>query len=208
MVKFAKQIGLIMVLAGWPLAGFGQSISAADLRAMVDEKIGGLDEYAELLNDPDPERSLAAMTIMIGLDDPQINRMALQHGLTSTSPAVRRAALKAYFDTGPNLDIYIDGSSLDRDDLTTYISNRYGTVDENGIAYLTYKVGEFDKAENCYDFQSAPNYCLIRLTEDSASIGLWQKWSPMKLTAEGVLSGFIQVDRITPAVPATIPIRP
>ncbi len=167
-----------------------------------------VDEYAALLNDPDPERSLAAMQLMIGLDDPQVRRMALQHGLTSTSPPVRRAALKAYFDGGPVLDIFIDGSSLDRKSLTSYINQRSGTVNGDGTAFLSYKVGPFDDANGCYDFQSNASYCLITLSETSVGIGLWGRWTPLTLNAEGTLTGMVQVDRLTPSVPISIPVRP
>jgi hypothetical protein len=167
-----------------------------------------VDEYAALLNNPDPDRSLAAMQLMIGLDDPQVSRMALQYGLTSTSPAVRRAALKAYFDAGPVLDIFIDGSSLDRDNLTSAINQRDGTVDSAGTAFLSYKVGSFDAANGCYDFHSNANYCLITLSETSVGIGLWGRWAPMTLNAEGTLTGMVQVDRLTPSVPISIPVKP
>lgn len=182
--------------------------SAADIAALVDQKMDAVDEYAALLNDPDPERSLAAMQLMIGLDDPQVSRMALQHGLTSTSPAVRRAALKAYFDAGPVLDIFIDGSSLDRDNLTSYINQSKGTVDGDGTAFLSYKVGGFDDANGCYDYHTNANYCLVTLSEASVGIGLWGRWTPLKLNAEGTLTGMVQVDRLTPSVPISIPVKP
>lgn len=189
-------------------AATAQSKSAADIAAMVDQRMGAVDEYAALLSDPDPARSLAAMEIMIGLDDPQISRMALQYGLTSTSAPVRKAALKAYFDTGPVLNIYIDGSSLERDHLISAINSRQGTVDDKGIAYLSYKVGAYDDKQSCYDFHSNANYCLITLSENNVGLGLWARWTPLQLNAEGTLVGMVKVDRIEQSVPVTIPVRP
>ncbi len=202
--QIASALALI-IAAGTSQA---QAISAADIAAMVDERMGSVDEYAELLNDADPDRSLAAMQIMIGIDDAQISRMALQHGLTSTNPAVRRAALKAYFDSGPVLNVYIDGSSLDRENLTGYINRQSGTVDASGTAFVSFKVGPFDDKNGCYDFHTSANYCLITLSESNVSIGLWGRWSPLQLNAEGSLVGMVQVDRITPSVPVTIPVKP
>ena len=202
--QIASALALI-IAAGTSQA---QAISAADIAAMVDERMGSVDEYAELLNDADPDRSLAAMQIMIGIDDAQISRMALQHGLTSTNPAVRRTALKAYFDTAPVLNIFIDGSSLDRERLTGSINQRSGTVDGSGTAFLSYKVGAFDEKEGCYDFHSNANYCLVTLSESNVSVGLWGRWTPLNLNAEGSLVGMVQVDRITPSVPVTIPVKP
>ncbi|SMY08011.1 HEAT repeat domain-containing protein [Flavimaricola marinus] len=182
--------------------------SAADIAAMVDEKMDAIDEYAALLNDPDPERSLAAMQIMIGLEDEQVSRMALQHGLTSTSPAVRRAALKAYFDSGPVLDIFIDGSSLDLDSFTGSLNNVNGTVDGQGTGFVSHKVGGFDDANGCYDYHASASYCLVTLSESNVAINLWQRWTPLTLNAEGVLTGMVQVGRMTPSVPVSIPVRP
>ncbi|HAR52151.1 MAG TPA: hypothetical protein DCS45_09790 [Roseovarius nubinhibens] len=198
------------VLALFTMVGSGQaqSLSAAEIAAMVDERMGSVDEYAELLNDPDPDRSLAAMQIMIGLEDAQISRMALQHGLTSTSPGVRKAALKAYLDTGPILNIYIDGSSLDRENLTSAINQQSGTVDSSGTAFLSYKVGGFDAENGCYDFHVNASYCLLTLSESNVSMNLWSRWTSMTLNAEGNLVGMLQVANIRPSVPVTVPVKP
>lgn len=191
----------------WSGAVCAQATTAADIAAMVDEKMSGIDEYAALLSDPDPERALAAMQIMIGLDDPQISRMALQHGLTSTSPAVRKAALTGFFDGGPNIGIYLDGSKLEQNDFPIYVTRAGGSVDGNAIGYLTYKVGPYDAENSCYDYIPNPAYCLIKVTEDSVSVQLWGKWSSMRLNADGVLEGAVHVDRLMPAAPATLPVR-
>jgi hypothetical protein len=89
-----------------------------------------------LLDDPDPDRSLAAMQIMIGLGDPQISRMALQHSLTSTNPAVRRAALKGIFINrtwNSTTDQFRFGRVLTR------IANVSGSVGlPNGNGFMTF----------------------------------------------------------------------
>ncbi len=202
-VKFAVLACGVMLAA---LAG--QAQTAADIKAMVDEKMGALDEFAALLNDPDPERSLAAMAIMIGHDDAQISRMALQYGLTSTSAPVRKAALKAYFDTGPVLNIYIDGKSLDEAKFNAAITGQSGTVDASGSGFLSVKAGAFDDAEGCYDFHTNSNYCFVTLAESNVGISLWSRWVSLTLNDEGNLTGMVQVDRLTPSVPVTIPVRP
>lgn len=185
-----------------------QSLSAADIALLIDERMEGVDAYAALLNDPDPDRALAAMQIMIGIDDGQISRMALQQGLTSTSPAVRRAALKGYFDTQPNLEFNVDGSGFDLAGFTTRLSNVGGSVDADGNGFLTYRVGAFDEGMNCYVYHSWPDQCLVKLSETSATITLWRKAAPFKLDETGTLVGDILVDNLTPAAPTTIPVRP
>jgi hypothetical protein len=184
-----------------------QSLSAADIAALVDERMGGVDEYAALLDDPDPDRSLAAMQIMIGLDDPQISRMALQHGLTSTNPAVRRAALKGYFDTQPNLEFYIDGSNFDLPGFTVRMANVKGSVDANGNGFMTFRVGAFDGGKNCYVYDNWPDQCLIQLSESAATITVWRKATSFRLDETGVLIGDMLVDNLTPAATTTIPVR-
>ena len=49
-----------------------QSLSVEDLRAMVDKEMNKGNEYAELLNDPDPERAQTAMTLMLNSGDPAL----------------------------------------------------------------------------------------------------------------------------------------
>lgn len=207
--QMKRKLSIILVL-GLLGASHGinaQSLSAADIAAMVDERMGGVEEYAALLDDPDPDRSLAAMQIMIGLDDPQISRMALQHGLTSTNPAVRRAALKGYFDTQPNLEFNIDGSNFDLAGLTTRMANVSGSVDANGNGFMTYRVGAFDEEMNCYVYQNWPNQCLVQLSESSVSITAWRKTASFRLDETGVLIGDMLVDNLTPAATTTIPVR-
>jgi hypothetical protein len=206
-MKRTFSILLTLGLLGASHAVTAQSLSAADIAAMVDERMGGVDEYAALLDDPDPDRSLAAMQIMIGLGDPQISRMALQHGLTSTNPAVRRAALKGYFDTQPNLEFYIDGSNFDLAGFTTRMANVSGSVDANGNGFMTFRVGAFEDGMNFYVYQNWPNLCLVQLSESSVTITAWRKATSFKLDETGLLIGDMLVDNLTPAATTTIPVR-
>jgi len=203
-----KTLKHLLVVAGlaWPHPALAQS--AAEIAAQVDQKMNALDEFGQLLNDPDPERALAAMSIMIGHEDPQIARMALQFGLTSTAAPVRRAALKAYFDSAPTLNVYFDGSALEQDDFSYRIGQVGGTVDTSGEGFATIKVGNFDAAKGCYVYQQYPAYCLVTLSESNVGFHMWQKAASMTLNTAGNLEGMVFVERLRPAVPTTIPIRP
>lgn len=170
--------------------------------------MGAVDEYAALLNDPDPDRSLAAMQIMIGLDDPQISRMALQHGLTSTSSAVRKEAVKGYLDTKPNLEMFIDGSEFDLAQFTANVSNQSGTVDTEGNGFVTYRVGAYDESMGCYVYHDWTNQCFVKLSEDTVIVTMWRRSAPFILDETGRLRGEMLVANLTPAAPTTIPIRP
>ncbi len=204
-----KQMALRLFLMGsllFPVAVNAQT--AADISAMVDQKMDALDEFEQLLNDPDPQRSLTAMNIMIGHDDPQIARMALQYGLTSTSAPVRRAALKAYLDTEPVLNMYLDGSALDAEDFEGVLASEGGTVDGESRGYMTKQSGPFNEDLNCYAYKQYPAYCLITLSESNVGLFLWQRAASLTLNAEGSLEGVVFVKGLRPAIPLTIPIRP
>lgn len=175
---------------------------------MVDERMGAIDAYSELLNDPDPDRALAAMQIMIGIDDPQISRMALMNGLTSTTPAVRRAALKGYFDSQPNLEVFLDGTGFDPAQFTQKVSNASGTVDGDGNGYLTYRVGAYDDGMGCYVYHAWTNQCLVKLSESTVTIMLWKRAAPFGLDETGTLKGDVLVGSLTPAAKTSIPVRP
>ena len=207
-MKNALSVLVTLGLLGLPSSLHAQSLSAADIASMVDERMGGVDEYAAVLDDPDPERSLAAMQIMIGINDAQISRMALQHGLTSTNSAVRRAALQAYLDSSPNLEFYFDGSALDLGGFTGVMPSTNGTVSSEAVGYIIRKVGDFDQTKGCYVYANNANYCLASLSEEAVTISLWQRASPFKLNSEGLLVGEVFIDRMTPAAPTTIPVRP
>lgn len=163
-----------------------QTLSAADILAQVDQKVGGLNEYQVLLNDPDPQRSMAAMEIMLGSGDATLERMALDYGLYSPNPVVQRMALDAFFKSGPNLAIFMSAEDISR--AGGYIQNAGGSIQGKTDGYLNIRVGKFDDAENCYTDEH-DNDCFVRLSDTGVSVALWRKWKALNLDEQGQLVG-------------------
>lgn len=93
-----------------------QSLTPEQLQAMIDQRVNQQNPYQTLLADPDPERSLAAMQIMLESGDKNLIRLGLQFGLLSPNPQVRRIAVEAYIATSPVLTLRLDGTNVkDRD---------------------------------------------------------------------------------------------
>jgi len=186
-----------------PLASHSQTLSAADLKAQVDAAMGGLNEYQVLLNDPDPARSMKAMQIMMASGEPELVRMAREFGLFSPNVQVQRAALEAFFNSSPVLELNIKSAGLDITNFGSTIRGSGGTVFDDGSAFLSLKVGDFDKEQACY-LNVGYGSCLIRFTETALSINTWGGWSPISLNERGNLEGLINIQNADFGVPTII----
>ncbi|MDF2143273.1 hypothetical protein [Paenirhodobacter sp. CAU 1674] len=197
----------ILVLAtAASCAAFGapalaQSLSPADILAKVEEKTKVTNGYQNLLNDPDPARSMAAMEVMLESGDAKLQRMALEYGLYSPNQQVRYTALKGFLDGQPVLRLKVDGSRV-KDPSDFRRSFRSGTVDAAKIGFLSLKVGEFDPEQSCY-VTSGTNDCLVRLSETEVSVRPWSAWFSTTLDDQGQLVGEVGFE---PPAPVTIPV--
>lgn len=70
---------------------------------MVDKRAAAADPFQALLNDPNPIRSMAAMELMIESGVPHLVRTAVDFGLLSALPEIRRAAVFGFLTTRPTL---------------------------------------------------------------------------------------------------------
>lgn len=197
----------LALLPLWPAALSAQSLSVEDILAQVDKKVGAVSEYRDLLADPDPDRSQAAMQIMLGSGDLELQRMALDYGLYSPNPVVQRTALQAFFDSQPVLNMTFDpaGSKAPADFKYT-LETSGGSVDAAGKGHVSYKVGEYDKDRSCWPY-AGYNKCLVRLNDASVALLLWDKWWAARLTDGGELEASGPVPRVKDAaVRMTVPV--
>lgn len=186
-----------------------QSMSAADILAQVEQKVGGVNEYQALLNDPDPTRSMAAMEIMLNSGDVALERMALDYGLYSPNQVVQRTALEAFFNTGPVLPIYFEQHKDDENGhWAVYASNESGSVLEDGRVYLSKKVGDFDAGKGCYLYLNSDLEldCFIRMSDQNVSVLFWSQWHNLALNDQGELVGSGAYPGSSMPVTTTIPI--
>lgn len=181
-----------------------QSLSPADILAKVEEKTKVTNGYQDLLNDPDPARSMAAMEVMLDSGDAKLQRMALEYGLYSPNPQVRYMALRAFVEGRPVLRMRMDGAKVkDQDYFKRSISQLDGTVDSAGVGFLSMKVGEYDPKRSCFKHQEN-NGCLVRISETEIAINPWNSdWFSVTLSDQGQLVGEVGFE---PPAPVTIPV--
>lgn len=173
-------------------SAFAQSLSVSDLRAQIDAELNKGNEYAELLNDPDPARAQAAMKLMLESGDAELVKVALEYGLYSPDAAVRAKAVKAFFDSSPTIEMTFDVSkSKDRSKTDGFFSGNYNSAyDESGKAVVIRKIIGFDEGSDCYTTAqwNGREKCQFRLSRQeiqfSANEGNWHR---MRLNDAGVL---------------------
>jgi len=200
----------LFVAVNVPLAGNAQSISLEDLTAQIDARTTEQNGFQALLTDPDPMRAAAAMEIMMGSGDPVLQRMAMEHGLFSTDPSSRADALKAFFDSGPTLSVFVSlTDALDEKQQTwakSQLSTLGGSVDAANVAYLSLRIGAFDAAQDCYVNAAQPKLCLLRVNDQVVSLLLLRFWNPMTLNDAGELEGTATLYANYPALPLRAPV--
>jgi hypothetical protein len=143
-----------------------QSLTPEQLQAMIDQRVNQQNPYQTLLADPDPERSLAAMQIMLESGDKNLIRLALQFGLLSPNPQVRKTAVEAYIATGPVLTLRLDGANVkDNRYLDMVRAHLGGVVDPDRIGFARLDVGELSEDGSCY-LQAEKRNCLFTVNSD------------------------------------------
>lgn len=187
MRKTLLSLAGFFIMAGAPL--YAQTMTPAEILAQVEKKVSGNNEYQQLLNDPDPARSMAAMEIMMGSGDPALARMALEYGLYSPNRAVQRAALDAYFGTQPKLNVYFDAGKSNSDwRFRNPITGGGGSIMPDGTGYILTDVGAYDPAQKCY-LKVSESSCRVRVTDDAVTILFWNNWHVLNLNDQGELTG-------------------
>jgi hypothetical protein len=197
-------------LASGVVSGVGaQSLTPDELRALVDERVDAQNPYQEILADPDPDRSLAAMQIMLESRDPDLTRMALEFGLLSPNPTVRRIAVEALMATGPVLSLRLDGTGVQD---TSYVQrirdHMAGTLETSGIGFVRLDVADFSESGSCY--LDTRDRCLFTINSDGIFLSARFGYSNPILNARmvvndaGQLEGIASIDNVDEPVPVTI----
>ncbi|MGH1446999.1 MAG: hypothetical protein ACRBBO_13245 [Cognatishimia sp.] len=199
----------LSLLAG---AASTQSLSVADLQAQIDAELDKGNEYAVLLNDPDPARALKAMELMLESGDDVLVEVALDYGIFSPDKNVRNLAIKSFLDTSPRLEIQFDGKKADRTDLEKVMSGWYGlSPNEDGFASTTLDIEGYDNDGNCYfmNHRIANSGCLLRIVGEALQYrSSDQKWYEMEFLDTGSLTTTsIQNYNANAEVKVTIPLR-
>ena len=187
-----------------------------DLKAQVDSRSGNLSGFQELLDDPDPRRSLAAVEGMLASGDSNLERMALTFALTNPDTAIRSTALEHHFSKLPAVAINFDASKLSDDELSVLMSVLKvtgGSIGPDKIGSFNYQPAAYSEEKGCYPHASYKELCALRLGQDflslyfSAKYKMNGRWVNLRADETGVLSGganFDYNDESAGSVPMTV----
>lgn len=181
-------------------AAVAQTISLEDFEAQVNQRASTLSGYQSYLTDPDPQRAMAALQIMLESGDPTLVQMALSVGIYSADANIRQTALKAFLAGKPALDVFFDGSeTVKEDEVDAYsalMRGYRGSVGANNRASLSLKVGEWSDENGCFLNLNTPKYCLLRVNATTVSLYLVsgdgntpRQWVVLELDDDGALKG-------------------
>jgi hypothetical protein len=178
MPKWISSALLGVVVGGTAIA---QSLTPEQIAAMVDQRVSDLNPYQALLNNPDPERSRLAMQVMLESGDAELVSMALEFGLLSPNPTVKRTAFEAWLSTSPILSIRFDGSEVKDNSYPAMIRDNWNGTLDGTTGYWRVAVGGHLKESRCFANTFNKEKCFITVNGD----GLF--FTPNYLNARGLL---------------------
>ncbi|WP_018632748.1 hypothetical protein [Neomegalonema perideroedes] len=188
--------GCALAASVWIGAASAQSLTVEEIRAKVDQSLRDLGSYQELLADPDPARSSAAMKVMLESGDAELQKIALDYGLYSPNPAVRRKALEGFFASEPRIEVFVGvgrlHTSSNQDNYLRAFAQYGGSVDAELKGYFTWKLGKFDADQKCA-LDSEGKECAVRVTDSGVSLRPWGEWLLLAPNEEGDLTGTVSV---------------
>lgn len=200
-----KRATTIVAAIFMPMIGAAQSLSPDDIRSMVDQRISNLNPYQELLNDPDPARSLAAMQIMMESDDPELVRMAMEYGILSPNPTVKRTAFESFLETGPVFSIRFDGTDAKDEDFPGQIRRYWsGTAMPDKTGYWRIAVGEYLSDRQCYANTYNTNDCFLTVNSDGVFFTPQRMNGRAIIGDDGRLVGIANIENVGDPVPFTV----
>lgn len=181
----AALVGLGLVCASSAAA----QVSLDDLDKAMDSRSDQMAAFRDRLNDPDPDRAMTAMQLLITKGDTQQKQMAIDHGLSSTNPAIRMAAVTAVFDSQP---ILVSRWYPEERDFNNNFRNRVkhfrGTINADKSARVPLAVGQYSEDAKCWVDLQESRYCLFRINSGEISIRM-DGWAQVALDDSGRLMG-------------------
>lgn len=199
---FGRTVGrglAALALVAAPGLAAAQALSLEDFAAQVEARSNVLTGYQGFLNDPDPNRAMAALQVMLESGDPTLTQMALSTGIYSADANVRQTALKAFLAGRPSLDLIFDGSAVTAETLEDYnrlMRGYLGSVGAENRASVSFKVGPWSEEKGCYVNQNQPEVCLARVNATTVSVAMVSadnntpdQWMVLELGEAGALEG-------------------
>lgn len=137
---------------------WAQTESFDQFKQSVLSAAGEIAKYQEVLTNPDIRIQYEAVKRMLKSDDPALQRIAKEHALFSTHPVLRKSAIKAILDSGPNLRVVVTATNESSKDVLRWLLTQGGSHDGRTGSFI-FKVGE--ARDNCWIQYN--NYCRLKL---------------------------------------------
>lgn len=170
-------------------------VSLDELDAAADAANTSMEEFSKRLNDPDPDRALAVLKLLVTKGDADQRRLAIRHGLQSTDRAIQATTVRAILDSEPTLRVVLDPVSEETNGyFDRSVNGAGGVIDAEGNGSVTFKITGYDEAEECWTYTSY-NSCLLRMRGDEVSLWFGSSWGAYRLNASGQLEGQQSVEQ-------------
>jgi len=182
-----------------------QTLTPEELRAQIDARLAAQNPYQELLNDPDPQRSLAAMEVMLDAGDPVLTKMAVEFGMLSPNPEVQRTALHGIMSTGPVLTLRLDGTGIEDPHFKGSILQWLkGSVSDEGVGHATVAFGDWSPDLSCYVLAS-DGACGLTVNAEGNFLRIGGTATvQLTLGDDGLLTGSGFLHKVETSVPMSI----
>lgn len=186
-----------------------QSLTPEDIQKLVDDELSKANPYEALLGDPDPERSLAAMKIMLASGEDDLVKVALEYGLFSPNPELRQLALSGFLASEPVLTLRLDGSNADERWFEAHVvSTLNGFVDPMSIGFYRIDVGPKSEDGVCHTRKEHAG-CFVTINSNGIFLavphgGSTRLRSVMEINDAGQLVGMARVERVDELIPLSI----
>lgn len=176
-------------------------ITPEDLKKQIDARSGSLNGFQELLDDPDPRRSLAAVEGMLASGDSNLERMALEFALTNPDATIRATALAFHLSKLPAIAVEFDASTVADDqaeNLGKTLKVLAGSMGPDKKGSFSFQAGPYSEKLGCYPLSGSDRTCAMRLGAGSLSLffsgdGVTGRWANLYADETGVLKGGVSL---------------
>ena len=145
------------------------------------------------------------MEIMLESGDDSLERMALEYGLLSPNPTVKRTALEGFLSTSPVLSIRFDGAKVKDSQYSSRIKRDWqGTLTSDATGYWRIAVGGYLDDKKCYANTFSPNDCFITVNSDGTFLTPRHMNGRGTVSDSGALVGQATLDDVDDVVPFSI----
>lgn len=166
-----------------------QRLSLADLSAAVESDAAELAGFRSALADPDPNRALAAMRILMASGEPLLVNLALEAGLSALDGVMRKSAFEAYIASRPTLLAHAEIEGDFGEKFRGWIERLGGSAASETTGTLTLAIGPWDDASRCY--LGPRQTCQARIADGQLSYATDYGTVGLALGEGGILSGSV-----------------